>query len=71
MGNTISNNVIELAELNTLLFDHPDAINVKVNLIKEEMHLARYRPNSIHIAQKMLELSAAIKNEPVQLSLSA
>ena len=56
MSNTISKRVFELAELNTLLFDNPDAAHVKVNLIKEELHLSRYRENSTNIAQKMLEL---------------
>ncbi len=71
MSNTIRNCVFELAELNTLLFEHPDSINVKVNLIKEELHLGRYRANSTHIAHKMLEISQAVNKIPVPLKLSA
>jgi hypothetical protein len=71
MGNTISRSIIELAELNTMLFEYPEAINVKVNLIKDELHLSRYRANSSHIAQKMLETNRASKTIPFQLPLSA
>ena len=71
MSHTVRPSIIELAELNTLLFDHPDAINVKVNLIKEELHLARYRANSTHIAHKMLELSQSRKKLLTPLPLSA
>ena len=71
MGDTITHCLIEFAELNTMLFEHPEAINVKVNLIKDELHRSRYRANSNHIAQKMLEAGRTTKKTPLQLPLSA
>ncbi len=56
MDHTIRECIIESAQLNSILFDHPDATHVKVHLIKEELHLGRYRVHSTNIAHKMLDL---------------
>ena len=51
---TIRDSVFELAELSAMLFDTRDAINTKVDLIKQEISAGRYRVNSAHIATKLL-----------------
>ena len=47
----------ELIKLQTVLFDTPEAEQAKIQMIKEELLLGRYRINSYQIANKLLEFS--------------
>ena len=51
---TIRDSVFELAKLSAMLFETRDAINTKIDLIKQEISAGRYRSNSTHIATKLL-----------------
>ena len=56
----ISDTVLQLTELRTILFDSEDAINTKIALIKEALRSDRHAIHSIHIARKLL--ASACKN---------
>ena len=51
----ISQNVIEFAKLEAILFDTPEAINTKLDVIKEALSSGDYQINSKNIAGKLLE----------------
>ena len=50
-----NDNLIEFAKLEALLFDTPEAINTKLEVIKEAISEGSYHMNSQHIAVKLLE----------------
>ena len=49
------NDLIALSTLKTLIFDTPEAIQTKIQFIKEEIASNRYEVNSQHIAAKLVE----------------
>ena len=53
----IRDSIIQLTALNAILFDTPDAINTKIELIQEELNSGRYTIRSAHIATKLLEFA--------------
>jgi anti-sigma28 factor (negative regulator of flagellin synthesis) len=49
--------LIQQAHLHAILFDTQDAMNTKIELIRDEIESGRYTINNTHIAAKLLELA--------------
>ena len=50
-------NDLEFTQFKANLFDTPEAIDMKIQLIKEEIEAGRYQVNSHHIAAKLQEFA--------------
>jgi anti-sigma28 factor (negative regulator of flagellin synthesis) len=50
-------NAHDLIQLKAAIFDTPEAVQAKVQLIKEELAAGRYQINSANVAEKLLEFA--------------
>ena len=65
--NTKDDNTLDQAALGALLSASPDAINTKLELLKEVLKNKTYTINSEHIASKLLE-NTTCENQPSNVS---
>lgn len=59
----INSNILELSQLEANLFDTPEALQAKLDIIKEELAEGRYQINTISIAKGLLEPSVTTMKE--------
>ena len=62
------NDIIALSNLKNLIFDTPEAVQTKIQLIKEEIASDRYEVNCQHIAAKMVEHAPLAEEEELEIA---